>query len=133
MVPGEFLEASSTKWSLTSKQNCYITLYMEIYQLHHINLAKVAALSPKNSQEIAKEILEGEVASGKNPPENKNDYVKEIAKCIDRIRNGEEMRTLGIDFPHTGLETDPICHACQQCPTMRDREDVEEMYTKRIR
>ena len=105
---------------------------MEIYQLHHINIAEVAARSFKESHEIAEEILKGEEAKGKHP-KNKKGYVKEIAKCIDRIRNGVEMVTLGIDFPHTGLETDPICLACQQCPTMRDKEDVEQMYGRRIK
>lgn len=106
---------------------------MEIYQLHHINLAEAAAQSTKTSQEIAKEIFVGERLKGKSPPENQNDYLFEIAKSIDKIRNGEEMITLGIDFPHTGLETDPICYSCRQCPTMRDKEDLEEMYQKRIK
>ena len=106
---------------------------MEIYQLHHINLAGVAAQSTKTSLEIAEEILEGEGVKGKSPPVNRNDYLSEIAKSIDKRRNGEEMKTLGIDFPHTGLDTDPICLACRQCPTMRDGKDVEEMYQKRIK
>jgi hypothetical protein len=105
---------------------------MEIYQLHHISIAEIAAQSSKEPQKIAEEILKGEETRGKHPL-NKNKYVLEITKSIDSIRSGVELLTLGIDFPHTGLETDPICRSCRQCPTMKDREDVEEFYKIRIK
>jgi hypothetical protein len=105
---------------------------MEIYQMHHVFLAEFFAHKEEDSLKIAEEKVRGEEAGGKHPL-NPKEYILEFAKCIDHVRNGEEMETLGIDFPHTGLESDPICRACYQCPTMKDRGEVEELYKTRIK
>jgi hypothetical protein len=100
---------------------------MEIYQTHHISMAEALAKLPIKSEDIVSEILKNEEGRCNNPI-NKENFIKEIAKAIDNTRNGIKMETLGIDFPHTGLETDPICRSCRQCPTIKNREEVENFY-----
>lgn len=102
---------------------------MNIYQTHHKRNAEVAALSELSSEEIARQITEGELGRGKKIV-RVNSFRQEVAKSVQAIRDGKCLHVLGIDFPDTALETDPICKNCKACSRTMSSKEVEEFYSK---
>lgn len=103
---------------------------MLIYQLHHVRNAQELARSEEESTIIAEAVVQGELRRGKRPVDTKGFKIA-IADSIDKTRRGEDLKTLKLDLPGVGLESDPICRACRECPTTMSEDDVEEFLSRK--
>lgn len=99
----------------------------EIYLTHHVRNAESLSKMTGSPDELAENVFNAERKAKKELPKDPEAYKKAISASIDAVRKGKNLENLGIDFPGTGFETDPICNVCRVC-IMRDRDEVEYFY-----
>ena len=81
-------------------------------------------------EELADKVYRKEQEDWKKTPIDPDAYKTAIADSIVKVRQGLTLENMGIDFPNTGFETDPICRSCRTC-LMRDVEEINELFDKR--
>lgn len=99
----------------------------EIYLTHHVRNAESLSKMDGSPDELASNIFDAERKAKKELPKDPEVYKNAISASIKAIRDGKDLANLGIDFPNTGFETDPICNACRVC-IMRDSDEVEYLF-----